>query len=97
VLLVLEGARGGGEQVATQVAARYGDAVRTLVVPPNAAARGNGVLSDPHQALRNRYHAGHGCLYVVRPDGYVGFTSRPAEAEPLIAYLDEILIPQRSA
>ena len=37
-----------------------------------------------------RYGARAGCLYLVRPDGYVGFRAQPVDPEALLAYLDRL-------
>ncbi len=37
------------------------------------------------------YGARYECLYLVRPDGYVGFRSQPVETVPLRDYLVRIL------
>jgi pentachlorophenol monooxygenase len=33
------------------------------------------------------------CLYLIRPDGYVGFRSAPAARDPLLAYLRKLFRP----
>jgi 2-polyprenyl-6-methoxyphenol hydroxylase-like FAD-dependent oxidoreductase len=48
-------------------------------------------LIDPDLALQNRYGAGMPTLYLIRPDGYVGFRSQPADGDALIAHLAKYL------
>jgi 2-polyprenyl-6-methoxyphenol hydroxylase-like FAD-dependent oxidoreductase len=48
------------------------------------------ILLDPHGEMHHRYGARHQCLYLVRPDDYIGFRSQPAEAEELLKYLGRI-------
>jgi 2-polyprenyl-6-methoxyphenol hydroxylase-like FAD-dependent oxidoreductase len=71
--------------VAASVAERYGDRVRLLVV------NGDG-LRDPDGALHRRYHADSPVLYLVRPDGYLGFVSRPADGDALLGFLDDLFV-----
>jgi hypothetical protein len=64
-----------------------GDA-RPKDVPPGLRA-----LLDPELALHRRYAAATESLYLIRPDGYVGFRSQPAELANLQAHLESYLIP----
>lgn len=48
------------------------------------------ILLDPEGAAHARYGAEGECLYLVRPDGYVGFRSQPPLWEPLARYLEEV-------
>jgi 2-polyprenyl-6-methoxyphenol hydroxylase-like FAD-dependent oxidoreductase len=47
-------------------------------------------LDDPELSLHHRYGAGSECLYLIRPDGYVGFRSLPADKASLSQYLKQI-------
>ena len=72
----------------------FGDEVEVRVVvsantPPAGLDRK--VLIDPAGEAHNIYGARAGSLYLVRPDGYVGFRGQAAAAEPLIRYLDGLL------
>ncbi len=49
------------------------------------------VLFDSTKELHRAYGATSECLYLVRPDGYIGFRSQPAVAADLENYLSEIL------
>lgn len=48
------------------------------------------VLLDPGGALHQRFGARAECLYLVRPDGYVGYRSQPADLAHLERYLARI-------
>jgi hypothetical protein len=48
------------------------------------------VLLDPTEEMHRRYGAAAESLYLIRPDGYVGFRGQPAAAEPLLAYLRHV-------
>jgi hypothetical protein len=71
--------------------------VSTHVVVPRAdrpAALGDAVsvLHDAHGAAHRRYGAGSECLFLVRPDGYVGYRSQPALLDPLMEHLGRIFV-----
>lgn len=51
---------------------------------------GGPLLFDRYGTLHRRYGACSGGLYLIRPDGYVGYRSQPASAERLSAYLKRI-------
>jgi 2-polyprenyl-6-methoxyphenol hydroxylase-like FAD-dependent oxidoreductase len=87
--------------IARTVRARFGGDVESILVAPERIAGGvasPGVreLLDPDRALHRRYAATTACLYLIRPDGYVGFRSLPAETAPLLAHLERYLVPHGS-
>ncbi|MFI9550799.1 FAD-dependent monooxygenase [Nonomuraea endophytica] len=45
------------------------------------------VLRDASGAFRERYAAGRGAAYLIRPDGYVGFRAQPADLAAVTAHL----------
>ena len=84
------------ETIARRIRARYGKHVVVHVVVPHATAPralewDGSLLLDGHRALHRRYGAGSECLYVIRPDGYIGYRSQPAQVEPVMGYLSTIL------
>jgi len=101
-LLLFAGAHPSADGYAT-LARVAGEARRrwpSLVVPflvTPAGARPVGipedlpVLLDPDRAAEQRYGAQSECLYVVRPDLYVGFRSQPADADALVRHLEKLL------
>ena len=52
----------------------------------------SGSWLDPNGDLHRRYRAVQPCLYLIRPDGYIGFRSPTVDREALLGYLDEILV-----
>ena len=50
-------------------------------------------LGAAAREARERYGADRTSLYLIRPDGYVGFRCQPASAEALDAYLAEVVLP----
>ena len=68
----------------------YRDCIETHLIvphelPEDLAGRGE-ILLDPRGELHHRYGARSECLYVVRPDGYIGFRSQPPDPEALKSY-----------
>ena len=49
------------------------------------------VLLDARRELHGTYGAGMGALYLVRPDGYIGFRSQPVRGDQLLRYLGNLL------
>jgi 2-polyprenyl-6-methoxyphenol hydroxylase-like FAD-dependent oxidoreductase len=60
-------------------------------LPEDLAVKGE-ILLDPRGELHHRYGARSACLYVVRPDGYIGFRSQPPDAEALDSYFTRIFL-----
>jgi 2-polyprenyl-6-methoxyphenol hydroxylase-like FAD-dependent oxidoreductase len=62
-----------------------------IVIPgramPEALAGLERVIFDEKKLLHARFGAGAECLYLVRPDGYVGYRSQPADKAALFDYL----------
>ncbi len=83
--------------IAHTVQGRLGDHVRTYIVVPGAERPealdfDGSVVLDPASNLHSTYGATTECLYLIRPDGYIGFRSQPAELEPLMEHLGRILV-----
>lgn len=50
------------------------------------------VIADEGDELEERYHLGNGpALWVVRPDGYIGYRQSGDEPEPLLAWFRRVL------
>jgi 2-polyprenyl-6-methoxyphenol hydroxylase-like FAD-dependent oxidoreductase len=69
----------------------YFVAVEPGAAPSNANGSGS-VIFDPERSLHYRYGAETECLYLIRPDGYVGYRSEPATTSTLQAYLKSIFV-----
>jgi len=73
---------------------RYGRTIDIhLVVPknvPSSLDSKGSLLIDPRGELHQRYGASLDCLYLIRPDGYIGFRSQPVDPEALGSYLKKI-------
>jgi 2-polyprenyl-6-methoxyphenol hydroxylase-like FAD-dependent oxidoreductase len=69
-------------ELAREVTARYGDLVRPVVLRlPNAQPPRGEV--DEQGAAHDRYGADPGAIYLVRPDGYIGFRGAETDTEVL--------------
>ena len=60
-------------------------------LPGDLAGKGE-ILLDPRGELQHRYGARSACLYVDRPDGYIGFRSQPPDPEALKSYFTQIFL-----
>src|SRR5690349_8232584 len=50
------------------------------------------LLLDPEREAHSLYGATAEALYFIRPDGYIGFRSQPADLAPLLEYLRTIFL-----
>lgn len=75
---------------------RFGSRLRCVVVTPGDRApqlpATVEVERDVDQAAHKRYGASAECVYVIRPDGYVGYRAQPVTIEGLIRFFDRILV-----
>jgi 2-polyprenyl-6-methoxyphenol hydroxylase-like FAD-dependent oxidoreductase len=83
------------DEIALEIGARFeGEVSVVVVVPrdahPSALSFKGPVVLDSEGAAHRRYGAGSECLYLVRPDGYIGYRSQPAELGPLSTYLRKV-------
>jgi hypothetical protein len=83
-------------QIAQKVEELWGEDIKTYVVVagydgPEDLHRYGPVLLDAKRELHRTYGAGEETLYLIRPDGYVGFRSQPAREDLLLRYLGDLL------
>jgi 2-polyprenyl-6-methoxyphenol hydroxylase-like FAD-dependent oxidoreductase len=84
--------------LAESVKATAGDLINTFFVAiepgsvPSNPRLGGRVILDPERSLHYRYGAESECLYLIRPDGYVGYRSEPATASAFHDYLGQIFL-----
>ena len=79
-------------EIARRMQGLPGNPVKTNLIvgadsAPEELARDGSVLLDGSGSLHELYGASAESLYLIRPDGYVGFRGQPAEAGSLIEYL----------
>jgi hypothetical protein len=82
--------------LAASAKARFGrwlDAAVVVVAdrPPAAAAPGVAVLADPAFGVHGHLGAAADTLYLIRPDGYLGFRGQPPDGARLAAYFAAIV------
>ena len=75
--------------------ARCGERVKSYLVMPSDTLPDDfnwegELLLDPEGDLEHRYGAAAECLYLIRPDLYVGYRDQPADADRLLAYFDRV-------
>jgi 2-polyprenyl-6-methoxyphenol hydroxylase-like FAD-dependent oxidoreductase len=84
-------------RIARAATAAYGDLVHAFLVTAGERALDDvpsqtPLLDDRGGAVHRRLGARAGCLYLVRPDGYVAYRSQPADLDKLLGYLAGIFI-----
>jgi 2-polyprenyl-6-methoxyphenol hydroxylase-like FAD-dependent oxidoreductase len=84
-------------QVTSLVAERHRDLVEVhLVRGPGEAPAGLpevvSQLVDRELRMHDAFGAGRASLYLVRPDGYVGFRNQPVDPDALARYLSTVLV-----
>ncbi len=86
------------DDLASMVAGRYGQRIELHpIVQGQAPASGGGpVWLDPDGSVHRRYGATRSCLYLIRPDGYIGYRRPDVDAAALQEYLHSVLIEQPS-
>ncbi|MBW3598817.1 MAG: FAD-dependent monooxygenase [Planctomycetes bacterium] len=94
VLLCFEESRERLEPIATAVRDRWKDLIDLYVVVRNggpAIDGAAGLLQDASGELHGRFHAESPCLYLIRPDGYLGYRARPPDAAAFERYLTKVV------
>jgi hypothetical protein len=94
VLLLFAGMRGNASDNLREIARTVGGTLVSpyLIVPDGTRGTEENdvtVLVDETEQLHDRYDGAVPSLYLLRPDDYIGFRSRPARFEPLKAYLKD--------
>jgi 2-polyprenyl-6-methoxyphenol hydroxylase-like FAD-dependent oxidoreductase len=84
-------------EIAHQVEALLGSVVKIYIIistkQVSQQPNWNGsVLQDVSGTLHKQYGANAESLYLIRPDGYIGFRSQPVAAEPLLEYLSHLFL-----
>jgi 2-polyprenyl-6-methoxyphenol hydroxylase-like FAD-dependent oxidoreductase len=80
-------------ELSRSIHTRWGELVKICFVAaeperiPSDLDLNGDLIADPERALHGRYGADKECLYLVRPDGYVGYRAQPATASALHEYL----------
>jgi len=83
--------------ICNTIQSKYGQYITVYLVlafetpQPDLDLEGSTLL-DYEKSLHHKYEAGSNCLYLIRPDGYIGFKSQPINTEYLQEYLSKIFI-----
>jgi hypothetical protein len=67
----------------------------SLIVPADGKSNCKGfgpVVKDHRGEAHSRYGARLPCLYLIRPDGYIGWRGRSGDSQFLLAYLSRLYI-----
>ncbi|KAJ3049126.1 hypothetical protein HK102_012556, partial [Quaeritorhiza haematococci] len=81
------------EYIAPHLAGR----IRPILVEPRVPIEDSPAwmgerLPDPANTLHRRFGAEGACLYLVRPDGFIGFRARPLDPMAFRDYLKRIFV-----
>lgn len=84
-------------KIAQQVEVLLGNGVKTYIIISTGEALQQldwhgSVLQDKSCTLHKQYGANTESLYLIRPDGYIGFRSQPIAIEPLLKYLNHLFL-----
>lgn len=86
------------EQYAGQLAGQFGHWLRPFLIvhrQPQTNLDSTQLLLDPAGNLHKRYGATHECLYLIRPDGFIGYRSQPILPEDLELYIASVYTLQQ--
>lgn len=81
------------QQYVAQVDDQFGNWLRPFLVVHQSPETGQDdmyLLIDTAGNLHKRYGARHECLYLIRPDGFIGYRSQPVLLADLEAYLTTV-------
>lgn len=83
------------QRTATRLRTLYPQTVVPVIVWPDlppASARSSEVVVDEGRALHERFAAERGASFLIRPDGYVGYSGPDGLEEDLLRYLERTLL-----
>ncbi|KAF3890079.1 MULTISPECIES: FAD-dependent monooxygenase [Nostocales] len=73
-----------------QIKAQHGALIQPYLVTTQSISGNDLELIDTTGEMHCRYGAHFECLYLVRPDGYIGFRSQPVDLQPFQAFLTKL-------
>lgn len=84
-------------EISNFVADRYAPLIRVHLIAADdeawsAFSASGSHFSDPELSCHLKYGARSECLYLIRPDGYIGFRSQPADHDTLTGFLEGIFV-----
>jgi len=77
------------------VGGRYAGLVKAFLIAGGLPIRAGkpGMVLDPMLHVHEQFGVTHPCLYLIRPDWYIGFRGTLADVGKLEANLDRYLVP----
>jgi 2-polyprenyl-6-methoxyphenol hydroxylase-like FAD-dependent oxidoreductase len=84
----------GFENIVRYMEDGYPDEVETHLVARKPVEWQGSVILDTSGAAHHAYAAGVPCVYLIRPDGYVGFRSLSSDPLPLLEHLNRVYEPE---
>ncbi|PXX08513.1 FAD-dependent monooxygenase [Mycolicibacterium moriokaense] len=81
-------------RIAEQIEQKYQGLVKARVVTAERFADHPAALGDPTRSAHRQYGVASACAFVIRPDKYIGYRSRPVDVDRLMADLDRRLVAQ---
>ncbi|XGV98377.1 MAG: hypothetical protein ACAF41_05455 [Leptolyngbya sp. BL-A-14] len=66
------------------------------LLPPQVLSQSDSVLMDGEHCAHETYGVTSACLYLIRPDWYIGFRGGMADSDRLLAYLARILTTEQN-
>ena len=80
---------------------KYGEAIDPVLIHMNElpfeVPEEISVVADDEGELHQRYGAHSHCIYLIRPDGYIGYRSQPAKLNLFLEYCDRIFADTTTA
>jgi hypothetical protein len=83
----------GFENIERYMREGYGSEIATHVIARSEMPWSGSLILDADGAAHHMYGAGVPCVYLIRPDGYVGFRSLSADPLPLLGHLNRVYEP----
>ncbi len=81
-------------RIAERIEQTYQGLVKARVVTAERFADHPAALGDPTRSAHRQYGVTSACAFVVRPDKYIGYRSRPVEVDRLMADLAKRLVAE---
>ena len=79
------------QQTISETKSTYGKYIRPLLVTTRQQADNRDVLEDSQGKMSHRYGARAECLYLIRPDGFIGFRSQPVNLAAFAKFWEQML------
>ncbi|GCE29443.1 oxygenase [Dictyobacter alpinus] len=87
------------KEIIATISERYGDTIAVLVVSssklvvPSILEQQAEVIRDLEVTMHRRFGIMGNGVYLIRPDGYVGYRGQPVASDALFNYIEAFLVP----